>query len=50
MGLGKKGLPSSLLKKVSYHVELTDVNISLETSTAMGIIAFQLYLALRKQK
>ncbi|RLF57894.1 MAG: hypothetical protein DRN27_06835 [Thermoplasmata archaeon] len=50
MGLGKKGLPDSLLKRVSHHVELTDVNISLETSTAMGIIAFQLYLALKKQK
>jgi len=50
MGLGKKGLPDSLLKRVSHHVELTDVNISLETSTAMGIIAFQLYIALKKRK
>lgn len=43
MGLGKKGLPSSLLQKVEYHLELTGINVSLETSTAMGIIAMKLY-------
>ncbi len=45
MGLGKKGLPPSILKKASYHVELTGLNIPLETSTAMGIIALMIYNA-----
>lgn len=42
MGLGKKGLPISLLEKVDCHVELTGGNIPLETATAMGIIAREL--------
>ena len=39
MGLGRKGLPNKLLDVVDYHTEITGTNISLETSTAMGIIA-----------
>jgi len=39
MGLGKKGLPKSLLKYVPYHLELTGKNVPLETCTAMGVIA-----------
>lgn len=46
MGLGKKGLPASLLKKVPYHVEITGLNIPIETSTAMGIITYQIHNAL----
>ncbi|MBA3045605.1 MAG: DUF531 domain-containing protein [Candidatus Thermoplasmatota archaeon] len=42
MGLGKKGLPISLMNSAEFHVELTGSNIALETSTAMGIIAQQL--------
>jgi hypothetical protein len=42
MGLGKKGLPISLLNSAEFHLELTGRNIALETSTAMGIIAQQL--------
>ena len=42
MGLGRKGLPRSLLDSVGHHVELTGSNVSLETSTAMGIIAQKL--------
>jgi hypothetical protein len=42
MGLGKKGLPKSLLDAVEHHVELTGSNVPLETSTAMGIIAQQM--------
>ena len=42
MGLGKKGLPRSLLDNVEHHVELTGSNIPLETATAMGIIAREL--------
>ena len=39
MGLGRKGLPNKLLDAVDYHNEITGSNVSLETSTAMGIIA-----------
>ena len=42
MGLGKKGLPPSLLKEARYHLELTGNNVSLETCTVMGIIAERL--------
>jgi hypothetical protein len=42
MGLGKSGLPQSLLNQVQYHLELTGNNIPLETCTAMGVIAQQL--------
>jgi len=42
MGLGRKGLPASLLKTVPYHLELTGSNIPLETCTVMGIIAERL--------
>ncbi|MCK5773325.1 MAG: DUF531 family protein, partial [Thermoplasmata archaeon] len=39
MGLGKKGLPPSLINDARYHLELTGRNIPLETCTAMGAIA-----------
>jgi hypothetical protein len=39
MGLGKRGLPPSLLDAAPYHLELTGSNIPLETATAMGVIA-----------
>ena len=39
MGLGKKGLPPSLLARFHHHIELTGKNVPLETATAMGIIA-----------
>jgi hypothetical protein len=42
MGLGKRGLPRSLLETVPYHLELTGRNIALETCTAMGVIAQKL--------
>ncbi len=42
MGLGKRGLPQSLLDVVPYHLELTGSNVPLETCTAMGVIAQQL--------
>jgi hypothetical protein len=43
MGLGRKGLPYSLLHMVSYHLELTGRNVSLETCTVMGVIAQQIH-------
>lgn len=42
MGLGKRGLPASLLDSVQYHLELTGSNVPLETCAAMGVIAQQL--------
>lgn len=42
MGLGKRGVPSSLLETVQYHLELTGNNVPLETCTAMGVIVQQL--------
>jgi uncharacterized protein len=42
MGLGRQGLPPSLLRSVDYHLELTGKNVPLETATAMGIIAERL--------
>ena len=48
MGLGKKGLPKSLLDQVQYHLELTGSNVPLETCTAMGVIAQQLRAAATK--
>ncbi len=39
MGLGKRGLPPSLLRVVPHHLELTGRGISMETATAMGVIA-----------
>lgn len=40
MGLGRRGLPESLLASVPYHLEITGANIPLETATAMGILAY----------
>jgi hypothetical protein len=42
MGLGKRGLPQSLMDGAAYHLELTGSGIALETATAMGVIAAQM--------
>ncbi|MGA1822590.1 MAG: DUF531 family protein [Thermoplasmatota archaeon] len=42
MGLGKRGLPNSMLRSAHYHLELTGVNVPLETSTALGVISERL--------
>ncbi|MGA1820269.1 MAG: DUF531 family protein, partial [Thermoplasmatota archaeon] len=47
MGLGRHGLPKSLLDSVPYHLELTGSNIPLETATAMGVMVQQLKDATR---
>jgi hypothetical protein len=47
MGLGKRGLPQSLLDAAPYHLELTGSGVELETATAMGVIAAQ--MALKRQ-
>lgn len=43
MGLGKAGLPGGLLATTDIHWEFTGKNISLETATAMGILAERLH-------
>ncbi len=40
IGLGRSGLPSRILNEAKYHCEITGRNVSLETCTAMGIIAY----------
>jgi hypothetical protein len=40
LGVGKKGIPKSVLEKSNYHLEFTHKEIPLETSTAMGILAY----------
>jgi hypothetical protein len=42
MGLGPRGLPAGVLQAARYHVELTGSGVSLETATAMGILAERL--------
>lgn len=42
VGQGKQGLPRKLLAAVPHHHELTGQGISLETGTAMGILADRL--------
>lgn len=43
VGLGPKGLPGEWMKAAPVHLELTGDNVSLETATAMGIIADRLH-------
>lgn len=42
VGLGKQGIPKGVLDRVDVHHELTGQGISLETATAMGILADRL--------
>lgn len=42
VGLGKAGLPKRMLNAVDHHHELTGQGISMETATAMGILADRL--------
>jgi hypothetical protein len=42
MGLGRGGLSNKVRKSSKYHVELTGNGISLETCTAMGVLASKL--------
>ena len=39
VGLGRKGLPASLRKRATYHWDVTEKSIPLETCTAIGYIA-----------
>lgn len=42
IGLGRRGLPSDILKSARYHLDITAQGISLETCTAIGAIAMLL--------
>lgn len=42
MGLGRRGLPRNLLETTEAHYEITGADVSLETATAMGILADRL--------
>lgn len=42
MGVGPKGLPQSILEGAEVHYEITGTGVSLETATAMGILAERL--------
>jgi len=44
IGLGRRGLPKDLLKAARYHFDVTAKNISLETCTAIGVIATMVYM------
>jgi len=44
MGLGHDGLPEKVLQKAEYHLEFTGKRASLETCTAMGVLAHLLYI------
>jgi len=47
IGLGRRGLPKEIMKKAKYHFDATGRGISLETCTAMGVIATQIWVARR---
>jgi len=45
IGLGRRGLPKDLMEKAKYHFEATGKGVSLETCTAMGVIATVIHFA-----
>lgn len=45
IGLGRKGLPKDLMEKAKYHFEATGRGVSLETCTALGVIATTIHFA-----
>ncbi|WP_202320136.1 DUF531 family protein [Archaeoglobus neptunius] len=49
IGLGRKGLPSNILKSARYHLDITQQGVSLETCTAIGAIAMLLALRVVKR-
>jgi hypothetical protein len=40
IGIGKLGLPKTVLDKADYHLDFTNKEVSLETCTAIGILAY----------
>ncbi len=45
IGLGRRGLPKDLMERARYHFEATGRGVSLETCTAMGVIATTIHFA-----
>ena len=39
LGVGRAGLPKTVLKRANFHLEFTGRDVPLETSTAMGMLA-----------
>jgi hypothetical protein len=44
MGLGHDGLPEKVLENARHHLEFTGKRASLETCTAMGVLAYVLHI------
>ena len=44
MGLGHDGLPEKVLENARHHLEFTGKRASLETCTAMGVLAYMLHI------
>ncbi len=42
LGVGKLGLPKTIMDQADYHLDFTKKGVSLETCTAMGILAYML--------
>ncbi len=42
LGLGHEGLPKNVLERADFHLEFTGKRASLETCTAMGVLAYML--------
>ncbi len=40
LGLGHQGLPASVMRRADFHLEFTGKGASLETCTAMGVLAY----------
>ncbi len=45
IGLGRRGLPKDLMERARYHFEATGRGVSLETCTAMGVVATTIHFA-----
>jgi hypothetical protein len=43
IGLGRRGLPKELIRKASYQLDITWKGVSLETCSAIGVIAATAY-------
>jgi len=50
IGLGRKGLSKDLLKTAKYHFDVTAKNISLETCTAIGVIATMVFMLINAKR
>lgn len=49
IGLGRRGLPTNILKAARYHLDITHQGVSLETCTAIGAIAMLMAIKVVKK-